>query len=293
MPRTSAVHCVALCALLLPGVRLCSATAITAIELVNYSSPGFAQVNALRAREFQTQVSAPARETASGDTVSFTSHVAWMSSHRVFPGPSGLPLTHGNLVEYDLIFTVEDPSMRGYELQIGSTIRGYVNALWEANVGVFSSLVFSSGTLMAATFDDGTGGVLLPDISTDVEVATATPANPFVELLVARSGTHDAGHYVGTRTFRLHYGSVANNTGVALQNYNIGEGNVRFGLSPTLGDFRNAGYPGPDGESADQHGHFLTVTADFGPTAAVPEPGTFGAIAIALFITPLLKRKRG
>ena len=220
--------------------------------------------------------------------------MAWMSSHRVFPGPSSLPLTHGSLVEYTLLFTVEDPLLLGYDLTVDSTIRGYVNALWEDNVGIFPSLVFSSGTLMAATFDDGTGGLLKPDISTDVEVASATPADPYVDILVARTGSETFGHYVGTRTFSLHYGSVGNNTGVALQNYNIGEGNVRFGLSPTMGHFRNAGYPGPDGESAATHGHLVTVSADFGTAStAVPEPGMSGAMAVALLLIPLLRRKRG
>lgn len=290
----SSVHWGILPLLSLIAASPCGAAAITNIEIINNSSPSYTNVSAIRAREFQTQFEAPQSGTRTGDTVSFTTRAAWTSSHRVFPGPSGLPLTHGNSVAYDIVFTVEDPTMAGYDLTFDSSIRGYVSAFWEDNVGAFPSFVFTSGTLMAPRLDDGSGfGPLLSDITTDAEVAVATPADPQVSLLVARQGTHNAGHWIGTRTFTLRYGAQTSNTGVGLQNYNIGEGNVRFGLDSDSPHFRYASYPGSDGEPASAHGHFVTATAQFGPAAAVPEPATFGAIGIALLLIPFLKTKKG
>jgi hypothetical protein len=283
-----------LCAVsLVLAAPVCPAAAITNIQVTNNSSPSFLDMDAIRVREFRTEFAVPADATVSANTATFTSRFAWTSGQRVFPGPSGLPLTHGNTVAYDLIFTVEDPSSVGYDLTLDSSIRGYLTALWEDNVGIFPSLVFASGTLMAATLDDGGGfGPMLTGINTDIEVASATPASPFSQVLVARSGTYAAGHYTGTRTFTLRYSTLADNTGVGLQNYNIGEGNVRFGLDTASPFLRNGSYPGVDGEAAAGHGHFVTVTADFG-TAAVPEPTTFSAMTVALCAAAFFMKKKG
>jgi hypothetical protein len=189
---------------------------------------------------------------------------------------------------------VDDPAMSGYTLSVDSVFRGYVTALWEGTARPSTELVFAAGTLMGASVNDGSGfGPLLNDISTDTEVAIATSDNPFVNLLVARTGTHEMGSYVGTRTFTVRYGSVGGNTSAALQNYNIGEVNVRFGLDPTYANFLNAEYPGADGESSDTHGHFVTITADFeNDINPVPEPSTLSLMAVACALTCAWKRSR-
>jgi hypothetical protein len=269
-----------------------SAAAITNISVVNNSSPSNLIAQADRIREFRTEVTTPATATVNGNEISFTNRVAWMSAHRVLP-PSGLPLTWGNSVAYDILFTIEDPLNQGYTLEIDSLARGYLTAEFDSNLGVFPSAVFASGTLMAATLNTGSGfGGLIPPIMPPTEVATATATNAFVNELVEGSGTHNAGFFAGTRSFVLRYSTIASNAGAALQNFNTGEANVRFGLNPTSNLFENATYPGPDREAASQHGHFVTIRATFeGDIASeVPEPGTFVLISAAFVMLGIARR---
>ncbi|HYP06023.1 MAG TPA: PEP-CTERM sorting domain-containing protein [Bryobacteraceae bacterium] len=276
------------------GCLACQAAAITDIQLMNNSSASFVTETSIRAREFRTEATTPSSGTVAGDVVSFTNRMAWMSAHRVFPGPSGLPLIHGNLVSYDLAFTVEDPGMLGYTLSVDSVFRGYLTALWQGVSRPTTDGVFAAGTLMGAEIDDGAGfGSLINALNTSTDVATATEDNPEVNLLVEKMGSYQVGQYAGTRTFILRFASVGNNTQAALHNYNIGEVNVRFGLDPTYGNFQNARYPGDDGQVVGTHGHFVTVTADFDQdTSTVPEPATFPLLGGAGIAIAAWKRRR-
>jgi hypothetical protein len=271
------------------------AAAITGISVANNSSPNNLIVEASRIREFRTEVTTSGPALVSPSEISFTNRVAWMSAHRVLP-PSGLPLTWGNSVAYDILFTIEDPLNIGYTLEIDSAIRGYVTAEFDSNLGVFPSTVFASGTLMAATLDTGSGfGGLIPAIMPPIEVATATATNPFANELVEGSGTYNAGFFTGTRSFVLRYSTIASNTGAALQNFNTGEANVRFGLDPLSNLFQNAAYPGADGETADQHGHFVTIRASFEDDitspAPIPEPGSLLLMSAGFLLLGLVRRR--
>ncbi len=275
----------------------CAGASITNITVMNNSGGSFVSDEGYRVREFRTESFTPAKGTPSGNSVSFTNRFAWMSAQRVFPGRSDVLLSHASTVAYDLTFTVDDPLSLGYSLTIDSLIRGYVTAFWESNSSAFPSVVFAAGTGMAATFNDGSGfGPLIPELATDLEIATATDANPFVNRLVSRAGGYAADTYTGTRVFTLRYSTMANNASAALQNFNTGEADVRFGLDPTSTLFLNAAYPGVDGEAANTHGHFLTITADFNEQPSpVPEPGSFSLMLAAslLWIGRKWKRRPG
>lgn len=250
------------------------AAAITNIFTTNVSSADFALNTATELQEFRTLASAPSAGALIGDTASFTSHMAWMSAYRVPLGAGGVAQLNSNLVSYDLSFTVDDPLNQGYDLSFDAAMRGFANAFWESNSGTGVDGVFSAGTLMTASLDSGAGFVPVSALATTTGIASANSTTPDVNLLIAKTGSFDAGSFSGTRAFTLRFSSAGNNTIGALQNFNTGEADLRFGLDPTLSGFLRAEYPGADGESIDTHGHFVTVNAEFRP-AALPEPETF------------------
>ena len=94
----------------------------------------------------------------------------------------------------------------------------------------------------------------------------------------------DAGSFVGTRTFTLRYATIAANTNASLGLRNFGEVGVRFGIEPSSPRFQSVGYPGADGEAAAAHGHFVTVTASYGPARPVPEPASLALAGVALLM---------
>lgn len=271
------------------------AIGITNITFINNSSPTLLIDDPTRLREFRTESSFPVAATTIGDSATFTHRLAWMSGHRVLPGGGTVALLNSNLVAYDLSFTIEDPTSLGYTLDIDSTIRGYATAFWESNSSTGVSQTFAAGTLMGASLDSGAGfGSLITDLSTTIAIASATDTTPFANQLVSRSSSFAAGSFVGTHTFTLRYTTVGANTIGALQNFNTGEADVRFGLDPTLSGFLHAAYPGADGEAAADHGHFLTITADFNADAAVvPEPATLSLVGLGLLVfSTRIRRKK-
>lgn len=85
------------------------------------------------------------------------------------------------------------------------------------------------------------------------------------------------------RSFVLRFTSGGSDTVGAMQNFDTGEANIRFGLDPPRHRFLHANYPGLDGESAATHGHFIPVAAVFNTIdTGVPEPGTIGMVLIGL-----------
>lgn len=261
------------------------AAAISNVSVTNNSGANVSINDPLRLREFRTEATVPASGAVNGNTVTLDSRFAWMSAHRVNTGGPTVALLNSNLVAYDLLFTVEDPLNQGYTLAFDSVFRGYLTAKQETNTSTGVSSVFSSGTLMGAHLDTGSGfGGLITALTTTTGVANATAANPLVNLLVSDSGHFDAGSFSGTRSFVLRFTSVGSNTVGALQNFNTGEADVRFGLDPTLAGFTNATYPGLDGESIGTHGHFVTVSAVFGSASEVPEPATIGMVLVGFSI---------
>lgn len=287
--RTRLLSALALLALLAPlatSVRAAS-LAISDIVFTDRGAPAEALDEGSRLREFRSEATTTS-VAAGGDAASFAHRHAWLSAQRILPGGGIILPSHARPVAYDLAFTVEDPLARGYSLAIDSTLRGYLTAHWQGNEGGFTPNVFAAGTALVTTLDSGEGfGSMIEAISPQGDVVTATPANPHSNLLVEARGRHDAGRFVGTRAFVLRFAAPTANTSAALQNLNLGEAAVRFGLEPSLAGFGSATYPGPDGEAAALHGHFVTVTAQVAP---VPLPAAAWLLAGAL--APLAFRAR-
>lgn len=135
---------------------------------------------------------------------------------------------------------------------------------------------------MSASPDSGAGFVPVAALATTIAVVQPTSAAPFANELLLDTGQIDGGNLVGTRDFTLPFSSVGSNAIAAVQNFNTGEGDLRFGLDPVSSRFLNASYPGVDGETADQHRHFVTVRAIFNdtPIAQAPEPDSLALVAL-------------
>ncbi|MCU0950513.1 MAG: PEP-CTERM sorting domain-containing protein [Burkholderiaceae bacterium] len=276
-----------------------TAAVISNIAIDNNSSPDTALVtsNGERLREFRSAGTAPSSAATTTDSVSFDTRFAWMAAQRILPGGEQVLPSFANRVAYDLGFRVEDPLGLGYTLSFDALFRGFLTALWEGSAAPLSAGVFAAGTLMSATLDAGAGfGSLIAPLTTTLEIATADDSTRFVNQLVSETARYEAGRFSGTRDFTLRFAALANNAIASMQNFNRGESNVRFGLDPTLSGFVNAAYPGAEGEGADRHGHFLTVTARFdrGPPdgGQVPEPGTLALLGLGLLAAGAVRRAR-
>jgi hypothetical protein len=264
--------------------------AIVGVGVVNNSSPDALIEEPLRVREFAT-ASTLGATVSDADRSRFEHRMAWFNGQRAEPELPFTVLSWANKVAYELTFTVEDAALRGYTLDIDSVFRGYVTARWQGNPSDFPSLVFASGTPMAAFIDSGSGFVGVGDLATAIEVARATDDVPFENLLVERSGSYDAGHFVGTRSFTLRYVSLVDNTAAGLQNLNSGEAGARFGLVPQSGRFGAVGYVGEDGEEPARHGHFVTVSARYDRVRDLPEPGGVALAGLGLLLLAAVQRR--
>jgi PEP-CTERM motif len=256
------------------------ALGIVDITLDNRSAPDVQIDDAgERLREFRTFGIAPANAAASGDVADFTSRMAWMMAQRVLPGGSAADLLFNRQVEYDLQFTIDDPVSRGYQLDIGSVLRGGLAAKSSAIQGDNAITgAEANGTPMLALFDSGGGFAVVPALTTPLRFAIANEGTPEARVDVADNGAASLGTFYGTQTFTLRFATLLPNVGTNLLPFNFGEANVRFGLGPTLGGFSHADYGDLAKQAAD--GHFVRVTASY--LQPVPEPQTYALMALGL-----------
>ncbi|MEK6642467.1 MAG: PEP-CTERM sorting domain-containing protein [Planctomycetota bacterium] len=208
------------------------------------------------------------------------------------PDGPDVALTSPRTAAYDLLFTVDDPGNLGYHLVIDVALRGYATAQSDTGGTVTASAGSFSGRI-DTDMSDGTDtlGTQIGDLTLFGASSNANSTSPFVNSLIARSDTYDAGTFSGTRMFGLRFTTSGSSNNVFLQNNVGGEAATRFGALPVdsaaagAPPFQIAGYPGADGESAADHGHFVTVT-----TTTVPEPGSLSLLLVGAL--GLLRRCR-
>lgn len=186
-------------------------------------------------------------------------------------------------VSYDLAFTVEDPGNVGYQLDLATQLIGFVTLLGPTNSDPLASHL-TAGASFNVRFDDnltdgenlgaadqvggatlGTGGI------------NADPITMIVNEKIDLAGGATLGNYVGTRQFKVRVTTQTAPNSVNFANAGEGHGALRFGATtdfipdpmvmnvPTLDA---AAYPGSDGETPDQHGHFTTLTVTYAPEPA-------------------------
>jgi len=292
------------------------AAAISGVAVTDLSDAnGITASGNNRVVELQTQATSLGTVQAAGlNALQFTSHFQWTLAEVVAPDTTvqspNFALGHSVRVAYEMAFTIEDSAGVGYTLDIGTALRGFLTAALDANQPLDPSAtagaaprVTTTGTTMYGRFDSGSGfGSIQNGLTLNGGQAEADANTVFANVLVAGTDDFSAGAFVGTQTFRLLFSSAPSpNAGINLQNYTRGEGGVRFGLDPThvsggdptRPDFDHAFYPGTDGEPADQHGHFVTVTATFNESVAVPAPPAGAMLVFAIAGLAALRRRGG
>lgn len=165
---------------------------------------------------------------------------------------------------YDLNFRIEDPNQQGYALTLDAALAGVMRVrgvLAEADLPAFR-----------VEIDYGSGFVTLDGLATR-ERALDGYADPAANLHVLEQGRVSLGEFFGTRSFDVRVrtpGGMLHTGGLSDQEYRH-HAYALFGMPTTSPRLPGGTYPAFDGSNAADHGHFLTVRADFNPSP-VPEP---------------------
>ncbi|MEM8874160.1 MAG: PEP-CTERM sorting domain-containing protein [Planctomycetota bacterium] len=201
-----------------------------------------------------------------GNAVSFT-HTTQLVNTAAFTG--GVVQTSVGNSSFQLAFTVEDPGNVGFEISLDQLLRGYSGVdvqVGQGNAtGVSYFVQFDDSTDAPDTFSNfvpafiGTSGVGL----TVPDGSEPDSARDFFEAI----DSDVLGSYVGTTDFVLDFTTgFSPTTNVFFQNGGVGSGEINYGLGTSqIGD----------DFTADELGHFLTVTATF-----VPEPASLGLLGV-------------
>ena len=269
------------------------AATISSLGIVNNSSANEATTTGSnRLLEWQTS-STFSPVTSSGDQVSFSHQMQFYNGYHIPIGSSGFALTHNRDVIYDLTFTIEDPTNRGYSLSVDSLLRGYSTAEWLDGTSfnaVTVTGVSVSGRLDTDTTDtNDTLDTQISGLTIATSGVTANQTNTTANLFQEIVDVHSAGNFVGTRSFALRFTTTPTpTTNVFLQNNQSGQGSIRYGFNNTLSGLDPTGQSQPGDSYTDNNdlGHFITVSAEFNPEA-VPEPSSIllllGSVSLLMF----------
>jgi hypothetical protein len=283
-------------ATLMAGVAGQAAT-ISSLAILDGSSANEAiTTGSNRLLEWQTS-SNLSPVTISGDVVSFSHQMQFYNGYHIPIGSSGFALTHKRNIIYDLTFTIQDPTNRGYSVSVDSLLRGYSTGQWLD--GTSSNALIATGVTLSGRIDTDTNDAtntltnqLTRLTMNSASGVTANQTNTFVNNFAEDSDSYNAGDFVGTRSFALRFTTLPTpTTNVFLQNNQSGQGSIRYGFNNTLAGLDPTGQfqSGDVITDNDELGHFISVTAEFNPEA-VPEPGSSMLLLVSL--APLLCRRR-
>jgi hypothetical protein len=289
------------------------AAAITGIGVTQIDSSDSVSSASNRTIEYRAENISTSGVGTSGTTLSFNNHFAWTLAEIVKPDTTvqspNFAIGTSRLVGYELAFTIEDPTNVGYTLDIDVGLRGYVTAALDANepvdannapAGTNPRVTVTGTTLFGHIGIDGGPQVGIGALSTSGNTAQADQTIALENLLASDSSNYNAGAFIGTHDFVLQFSnSPSANAFINMANYTRGEGALRFGLDPsfstpgaTTPDFFYGYYANaPDGEDADDHGHFVTVSANFTTLVAVPAPATLALFGFGLAALGLSRRR--
>lgn len=269
------------------------AVIVSGITVTNTSDPNRVLAVTGRTQEFQSTISSVSSVTTAGLTSSFSSHLSWMLADEVDPNGPGVALIGLYDAGMQIQFTVEDPTHVGYNLSFDGMMRGYLTAVYTPGTSTASTPVSVGQGFFPVRLDQGAGFSLVAGFGVSGMTATATETSPMSNVLVSSSDSHDAGNFVGTKTFGLLFDvSPSPNVSTIMQNGVEGQTSARFGLDPTQGDLELGLYANAlDGELAANHGLFIDVNVT--ALAPSPVPETLGTpyMMLTLAATLMIARR--
>ncbi len=290
-------------------VLLCASGPSHAVTIVNPSATNLSAnpqsfVATGIARSFQTANALDTVNNAGGQSTLANHFMFNNAIHVVQPDGPNFALVQNRIAAYQLDFTIDDPTNAGYELIVDTNYRGYTTAQSHNGVQVTAVAGSMSGFIDTDTTDAvdtlvGFNPNFIPELSNAVGGTNTTSA--LVNVLKQSSNSYNAGTFSGTRHMALRFTTFGSNNNVFMQNFGDGEAALRFGLNPVqpvgAPSLSLGAYPGPDGESASDHGHFVNITvrplsqqAPPTNTSAVPEPASVSSLLLALGM--LVRRRR-
>ena len=202
------------------------------------------------------------------------SRLRWSIAYSVGNSGPTVALLFRRRVEFDTVFTVNDPDNRGYTLDFDQSLNGELIVL-----GPTSSPDPSDGDIVArcgffASFDDdandgndtlGLSGLVSP-ISTSGVADADVDGNLSTIVRVDESSETSLGTFVGTRTFAVRSSTLTAPAGVVMQNSVRGDAALVFGRGGPL-----------DTDPIDQG------LDGFGPATVLPGDGLTKTITATFF----------
>jgi hypothetical protein len=258
-------------ALNITGVSISTVGANTGDNLTNTGNPR-SQVDSNTA--ITIAPSGPVPDTL-GSSLSFQTQYAWLvAADREGPGAATVNLTA--TAEYQITFTVDNPSGETYRIDIDQLRIGALTVVDDDATG---------GATGSATLNGSTGSV---DGIVNATLALAalptfsqgtTGSSPFSQTGTTLSITDNA----LSRTFTLNFTWTGNATSTK------DEAAIRMGVQGALtGPTSADDYPGDGSRTIGGDGHFVTVAATI---ISAPEPAPAALIALGLVAFALRGRR--
>jgi hypothetical protein len=257
---------------ILAGAFGLPAATISNVTVTNLSSPdSYSNQAAIYQNEFRSANVATSPVAVNGNLTSFTNQFSWFAGIRT--GLDSPDITFAPTISYEISFTVNDPGNTGYLIFVSTESRGWLTLeyLPESFSGTYMT---AEGTALDAEVSAGGMYFNAPNLSVTGLYQMADENITSVNELVTNSSAAISNAQSGTDTFYIRFTSSA--VSLFSSQLTTGEASLRWGLNPTIPELALSTTPGFDGETADQLGHFVTISmfSNNEPVTGVPEPST-------------------
>ncbi|MEM7755429.1 MAG: GC-type dockerin domain-anchored protein [Planctomycetota bacterium] len=168
-----------------------------------------------------------------------SSRVRFAMGYSVEPGGPTVALTFRRRVGAELTLTVDDPTERGYEIELANTLAGEAVVLGPDNQASPSTLAITASAGFFGFFDDdATDGVEDFSLLASTGVGSGTVGVDTADFTnisrVDAFNDQNLGSFAGTRSFAVRVDTGFSPAGLLIQNNLTGDGALVFGLQASL-----------------------------------------------------------